>query len=327
MVFFGVVFYSFKNSASNNFDQLMIDPVFDLSEFPKNEAAFELGRFLFYSPSLSKNENTSCATCHLQATGFAHVDHQVSHGTNGTFSNRNAPSLVNLIWKKHYMWDGRIDDLMSLSKTPILSPLEMDASFELIIPRLEKLYKSKEKFAKAFGDSIITEQRILKALTYFLIELNSFNSKYDKVIRNEFGVSFNGDEKKGLTIFRKQCTSCHSEPFFTNNTFEFNGLKYDVDYKDKGRMEITGRKEDSLKFSVPSLRNLSLSFPYMHDGRFETIEEVLEHYRTIEKSKNKKLNKIKLSKKDVYYLRSFLLTLTDTTFITNTRFGFPPNDL
>jgi len=326
LITFSFILYSFDNqSVEVSTYHTPIDV--DLSKFPKNEAAFELGRFLFYSPSLSKKENTSCATCHLQSTGFAHVDHQLSHGTNGTFSNRNAPALVNLIWKNHFMWDGRIVDLQVLSKSPITSEHEMDASFELIIPRLENLYKTKEKFARAFGDSAITEDRILTALTYFMIELKSFDSKYDKVMRNEKGAQFTKTEARGLTIFRNQCTSCHTEPLLTNNQFESNGIAFDYVYQDRGRMEFTHKKKDSMLFVVPSLRNVALSFPYMHDGRFETLDDVLNHYQHLKGSRNKKLTQISLSNEDKECLKQFLYTLTDTSYITNPRLGFPPNDI
>lgn len=323
----GWLFSSLYAPDNGKLEAYNYPPEFDLTNYPPNEAAFELGRFLFYTPQMSKKENTSCATCHLQSTGFAHVDHQLSHGTNGTFSNRNAPALVNLIWKKHFMWDGKVTDLYSFSKHPITNEREMDATFEMIIPRLEILYKCKDKFAKAFGDSTITEERILKALTYFMIELNSFDSKYDKVIKNEAGYSFTTDEKQGLIVFRENCASCHSEPFFTNHDFERNGISIDPVYNDIGRMGISHKKKDYLKFSVPSLRNISVTFPYMHDGRFESLDQVLQHYQTVHTSKEKLLRKIHLTDQDIVFLKAFLLTLTDTNYITNERIGFPPNDI
>lgn len=302
-------------------------PFVNLTKYPKNEAAFELGRFLFYSPLLSKMNNTSCATCHLQTTGFSHVDHQTSHGTNGTFSNRNAPSLVNLIWKKSYMWDGRITSLYELSRSPITSELEMDMTFEEIMSKLNLAYKVKEKFTAAYGDSLISEDRILKALTYYLIELNSSNSKYDKVVRKEAGWSFTPSEANGYLIFKQQCASCHAEPLFTSNRFEFNGLTYDPEFKDKGRMEITGKQKDYMRFAIPSLRNIATSFPYMHDGRFETLDAVLDHYQQLKLKSSKALQKIQLSDEAKHDLKDFLLTLTDTIYLTNQRLGYPPNDL
>lgn len=299
----------------------------DRKEVNTEDPLFLLGRVLFYSPELSKHRNTSCATCHLQVTGFAHVDHNLSHGTNGVFGIRNAPGLWNLENRKHFMLDGRLKDLRTLSSHPITDPLEMDMTFEEIISRLDYLYLMDNKFINAFGDKKVTKDRILDALFAYVKELKSIDSKFDKVIRRKQGYQFNKDEEQGYLLFKKQCSSCHAGVNFSSQKFEFNGLEFDPVLYDLGRMRITGNKKDSFKFLVPSLRNISVTFPYMHDGRFQDLDEVLLHYQGLkEKATTGALSKIQFSDKERNQLKQFLHTLTDTSFLINPRLGFPPNE-
>lgn len=291
------------------------------------EGLFLLGQYFFYSPFFSKNVNTSCATCHLQVTGFAHVDHKLSHGTHGTFGIRNAPGLFNLTNKPFFMRDGRVTDLRSLSEHPITDSLEMDSDFESIIAILKGVYQMDERVMYAFGDTDLTKERILDALFAFVKEIKSTDSKFDKVIvRKEKSEVFTAQEKKGYQLFKKQCMSCHDGIDLTNHTFDYNGLPFDKALNDLGRMRITGQVKDSMKFMVPSLRNVEVTFPYMHDGRFDTLDEVLTHYQGLQSQSNPILNRIAFDDQEKANLKAFLLTLTDTNFLTNTRWGFPPNE-
>ena len=154
----------------------------------------------------------------------------------------------------------------------------MDETLENVIKKLEAATSYKKLFYKAFNDSTITGQRTLLAITQFVGMLNSYNSKYDKYIRNEVGGEFTGQEKNGESIFKKHCASCHKEPLFTNNQYKNTGLKIDETLNDFGRMKVTNLASDSLKFKVPTLRNIQFTMPYMHDGRFETLQEVIAHY-------------------------------------------------
>lgn len=210
---------------------------------------------------------------------------------------------------------------------PIHNKNEMDETLENVIKKLETISNYKNLFYKAFKDSTITGQRTLLAITQFVGMLNSYNSKYDKYIRNEVGGEFTAQEKNGLSIFKKECASCHKEPLFTNNQFKNTGLKIDETLNDFGRMKLTNMPCDSLKFKVPTLRNIQFTKPYMHDGRFETLQEVITHYTTdVQKSATlaKELeDKIILTDKEKIDLLVFLRTLTDKEFLFNKRFSFP----
>lgn len=299
-------------------------PHYDFSKNPLTEEGFQLGRTLFYDPILSRDSTISCSSCHLQATGFTHVDHSLSHGIDGKIGTRNSMTLMNLAWSKSFMWDGGVNHLDMQPLNPITSPMEMDETLEQLIQKLQKSDKYQQLFKNAFGDSKVTGQRILKALSQFELLLVSSNSKYDKVMRHE--ETFTVQEQKGYHLFKTNCASCHNEPLFTSEKFENNGLSIDETLNDIGRMKITNKQEDYLRFKVPTLRNIQFTFPYMHDGRFKTLTDVVKHYNSIEKSKNlpNQLSKpINLSDNDRVDLVAFLKTLTDTEFLFDKRFSYP----
>lgn len=299
-------------------------PKYDFKRNPITEEGFQLGRTLFYDPIISRDSTISCASCHLQQTGFTHVDHQVSHGIEGRLGTRNSMALINLAWNKSFMWDGGVNNLEVQPINPITNPLEMDESLVHVIDKLQRSEKYKLLFTKAFGDSKITSQRLLKALAQYTVMLISANSKYDKVMRKE--ASFAQNEQHGYALFKTNCASCHKEPLFSDDKFEKNGLPLDESLKDSGRIKITNRPEDYLRFRTPTLRNIQFTFPYMHDGRFKTLNEVIKHYNSLghDKSLPKELaNPMKLSDNDRVDLLAFLLTLTDKEFLFDKRFGFP----
>ncbi|MGX7666461.1 cytochrome-c peroxidase [Flavobacterium pedocola] len=300
-------------------------PTYDFKKNPLTEEGFQLGRKLFYEPMLSRDNTISCSSCHLQATGFTHVDHDLSHGIEGKIGTRNSLTLMNLAWSKNFMWDGSINHLEVQPLGPIESPVEMDEKLANIVVKLQNNEQYVSLFEKAFGTRKITGQLTLKALSQFLVMLKTSNSKYDKVIRKE--EKFTESEQKGYDLFKNHCASCHTEPLFTNNKFENNGLAMDEYLKDAGRMKITQNPKDSLRFKVPTLRNIQFTFPYMHDGRFKTLTEVVKHYNTgIVKSKtlSKQLIRNKnLSDNDRTDLVAFLKTLSDKEFLFDTRFSYP----
>lgn len=300
-------------------------PAYDFSQNPLTEEGFQLGRNLFYDPILSRDKTISCASCHSPNNSFTHVDHNVSHGIDGRKGTRNSLALINLAWSKNFMWDGGVNNLEVQPINPITNSLEMDESLENAIAKLEKSPKYKELFTKAFGDQKVTSQRLLKALAQFTGMLVSSNSKYDKVMRHE--ASFTAQEQKGYALFKANCASCHKEPLFCDDKFENNGLTPDDYYKDGGRIKITKNAKDSLRFKVPTLRNIELTGPYMHDGSIKTLEMVLFHYTediyqspTLSKQLDKKIILTEEGKKD---LLAFLKTLTDENFINNPRFQVP----
>ncbi|KAB1157701.1 cytochrome-c peroxidase [Flavobacterium luteum] len=299
-------------------------PHYNFKDNPLTEEGFLLGRNLFYDPILSRDNTISCASCHLQTTGFTHVDHALSHGIDGKIGTRNSMTLMNLAWSKSFMWDGGVNHLDVQPIAPITSEVEMDETLENVVEKLQKSEKYQILFKKAFGTTKITGQRLLKALSQFELLLVSSNSKYDKVIRNE--EKFTEQEQKGYHLFKNNCSSCHNEPLFTSEKFENNGLTIDTTLNDIGRMKITKKPEDYLRFKVPTLRNVQFTFPYMHDGRFKTLTEVIKHYNSLGNSKNvsKQLSKpMNLSDNDRVDLVAFLKTLTDTEFLFNKRFPFP----
>ena len=299
-------------------------PRYDFNRNPLTEEGFQLGRHLFYDPIISRDSTISCQSCHLQQTGFTHVDHQLSHGIEGKIGTRNSMALINLAWNKDFMWDGGVNNLEVQPINPITNPLEMDESLEHVVTKLQNSSKYRALFTKAFGNDKVTSQRILKALAQFTVMLKSSNSKYDKVMRNEG--TFAENEQHGYNLFKVHCATCHKEPLFNDDKFEKNGLALDETLKDFGRIKITGKSEDYLRFKIPTLRNIQFTFPYMHDGRFKTLTEVIKHYNSLghDKSLPKELAEpMKLSDNDRVDLVAFLQTLTDKEFLFDKRFSFP----
>jgi cytochrome c peroxidase len=300
-------------------------PVYDFKNNPLTEEGFLLGRQLFYDPILSKDNTISCASCHLQATGFTHVDHDLSHGIEGKIGTRNSLTLQNLAWSKTFMWDGGVNHLDVQALAPITSEVEMNETLENVIIKLQHSEKYQELFYRAFGTKKITGQLTLKAISQFVVSLTTSNSKYDKVIRKE--EKFTEMEQKGYDIFKQYCTSCHKEPLLTTNGFKNNGLPIDKDLKDIGRMKITQNSRDSLLFKVPTLRNIEFTFPYMHDGRFKTLNEVVKHYNSgvLKSSTLSKelLIPMNLSDNQRTELVSFLKTLSDKDFLFNQKYSYP----
>lgn len=300
-------------------------PYYDFKNNTISPEGFVLGRKLFYDPILSKDSSISCASCHQQFAAFAHIDHSLAHGINGKIGIRNVPPIQNLIWNKEFMWDGGINHLEIQAIAPITNMVEMGESLENVIQKLNNREDYQIAFYKVFKDTVITSEKMLKSLTQFMGLMISANSKYDKYILGK--ASFSEEEKKGLALFRTNCASCHKEPLFTDNTFKSNGIPVNIRLNDMGRYKITGKESDQYKFKVPSLRNIELTFPYMHDGRFRNLTEVLNFYRDSSKhsvySDSLIHNLGKLSKEDMKLIHTFLLTLTDKTFIYDRRFADP----
>ena len=300
-------------------------PSYDFTKNPLTEEKIELGRALFYDPILSRDNTISCTSCHSQFTAFTHVDHDLSHGIENKIGTRNSPSLMNLAWHKSFMWDGAVNHLDVQALAPISNSLEMDEKIENVVKKLQASKIYPKLFFKAYKDSIITGERTLKAISQFMLTLISSNSKYDSVMNKQ--TQFTAQEKNGYSLFQKNCSSCHKEPLFTNLEFENNGLAVDTFLKDYGRMKVTKNPSDSLKFKVPTLRNIEFSYPYMHDGRFKQLSQVLNHYtKGIKPGKTlstQLLRPIALNSTEKVDLTAFLLTLTDRKFLFNKQFMYP----
>lgn len=300
-------------------------PVYDFSKNPLTDNKIQLGRALFYDPILSRNNMISCASCHSQFSAFTHVDHALSHGIEDKIGFRNAPALMNLAWQSTFMRDGAINHLDVQALAPLSNPIEMDEDITHVVSKLQSSKLYPKLFYKAFGDSVITGEHTLKAISQFMLTLVSANSKYDSVMLKR--ANFTAQENNGYHLFKKNCASCHTEPLFTNDDFKNNGLPIDTTLKDYGRYRVTKIPADSLKFKVPSLRNIEFSYPYMHDGRFKRLSQVLNHYTDgINKSKtlSAELQKpIILSSNEKVDIIAFLLTLTDKSFLFNPNYFYP----
>lgn len=252
-------------------------PVYDFHANPVTAAGFALGRQLFYDPRLSRDGTVSCASCHQQFAAFAHYDHAVSHGVGNRNGTRNAPGLYNLAWLPQLMWDGSAHNLEVQPLGPIANPVEMDAQLPALIERLRADADYPRRFEAAFGTPAIDSQRLLKALAQFTGTMISAGSRYDRYVAGDAG-ALDAREQAGLAAFRRHCAQCHIEPLFSDFRYRDNGL--DATPRDAGRATVTAVAADRGRFRVPSLRNIGLTPPYMHDGRFDTLAQVIEHYRS-----------------------------------------------
>jgi len=299
--------------------------------FENNEVTkevFELGRKLFYDPILSVDSTVSCNTCHKQQTAFADPTHRVNHGINNRLGKRNSPGIANMAFLDFFFYDGGVGHLDFVPINAITSEVEMGSSLAEVVEKLSRSPLYKKEFEEAFGKGEIESQQVLHALAQFTVMLVSANSKYDKVQRGE--QTFTVAELEGYNLFMKNCSACHSGELFTDNYFHNNGLD-ETFTKDPGRSIITESDLDAGKFKVPSLRNVALTPPYMHDGRFKTLEEVLNHYvhgvkysstLDVELIKDEKIG-IELSDEERSKIITFINTLTDYEFISDKRFADP----
>lgn len=292
---------------------------------PITKEGIELGRRLFYDEILSADYEHPCADCHEQKAAFGTFEHDRSHGVFDSHTLRNAPVLFNLAWAPTFHWDGEFEDLQQEAVHPITGKSEMGERFQNVIHKLENDPDYPKAFRKVFGVPRITPIQIVKALEQFTGTLVSAHSKYDQY--REGTVPFTTEEESGYQLFRTHCNSCHVEPLFTDYSYRNIGLALDPLLMDAGRMRVTGNSSDSLKFKVPTLRNLYFSSNYMHDGRFQTVQQVIYHYRFgIQSSATLDpilRNGIQLTELQTNQLMAFLKTLSDSTFIRNPKLAKP----
>lgn len=302
---------------------------YDLSNNPLTEKGFELGKKIFYDGRLSSDGTISCGFCHIQENGFTHHGHNFSHGVNDAIGRRNAPPVQNMAYQTLFMWDGATEHIEMMPMIPILSEVEMNGNFVDIISMMKSDNEYQKLFTQAFENGEINSENMLKALAQFMTMLTSSNSRFDKYRRNEPGGSLTAQELEGYALFNEKCASCHATDLFTNNSLRNNGLPINPQINDLGHYDITEQTLDKYKFKVPSLRNIEVTAPYMHDGRFYTLEAVLNHYQTgvVETenldpllSSNGSLG-IPLTSDDKVKIIAFLKTLTDNEFLTDSRFS------
>lgn len=294
------------------------------------QKGFELGRKLFYDGRLSADGTISCSFCHEQSSAFTHHGHQLSHGIYDQEGIRNAPAVQNMAFQSEYFYDGASNSIEMLSIVPIHNPVEMDETLENIAAKLKADPEYVKLFGQAFDDKLVSSGNILKALGQFMTMMVSANSRYDKYVRNEPGGNLTQQEQQGMALFQQKCSTCHATDLFTDNSFRNNGLLPNPSLDDKGREMVTGFTSDRYKFKVPSLRNVALTAPYMHDGRFGSLASVLNHYSSgVRQSEtlDAVLNQngvlgIPLTQQEKEALVAFLKTLTDEEYINNPLFYY-----
>lgn len=306
---------------------------------PVTIAGVDLGRHLFYDPILSIDSSISCGSCHKQEAAFSDGPKRFSKGIGGEELTRNTMPLFNLAWYPSLFWDGRGGSVEEQVFHPVRAHNEMNLQWDVAVERVRNSRLYRTKFKAAFGNREIDSAQIAKAIAQFERTLLSYNSRYDSVLRKE--AYFTAAELKGFELVTDMsmadCLHCHtvdSDPMGTTFGFSNNGLdeiKDPIDYKDKGRGAVTGKAEDNGKFRIPSLRNIALTAPYMHDGRFKTLKEVLDFYsegvhagvNVDSKMGSANRGGVHLTEDEKYFIISFLSTLTDSVFIRETAFENP----
>jgi cytochrome c peroxidase len=305
-------------------------PVYEVATNQPDEATFELGRMLFYDPRLSSTGTVSCGSCHQQQRAFTD-GRALAVGVAGRRSPRNSPTLQNLAWHRSFMADGGVRGLALQAIAPLTSPQEMNMPLADALAKLNAAPEYRRRFEVIYGPGQIDTPQFLKALAQFTSALTSTNSRYDKQVRHEPGGTLTAGELRGQALFQRQCSSCHATDLFTDESFRNNGL--DATFPlDSGRAHITLLPADAGRFRVPSLRNVAYTAPYMHDGRFQTLKQVLSHYahgvrpsRTLDPLLRQPDGRLGLPLTDQQQcdLIAFLNTLTDTDLLNNPRFAPP----
>lgn len=298
-----------------------------------------LGRQLFYDPILSGDSTQSCSSCHDPVFAFTDNGNQFSEGIDGSIGDRNSMAVFNMAWHKGFFWDSRAATLREQALGPITNPVEMKADMADVLYRLNASDRYSDMFWKAFGVKDITENELALALEQFMLSIVSGKSKFDQVVAGD--ATFTDSEQRGLTLFNSEanpnsatggadCFHCHGNALFTNHEFMNNGL--DSVLTDLGLGGHTGLSHDEGKFKVPSLRNLAYTAPYMHDGRFSSLAQVIEFYNSGVHPSSPNISTLmvdflngglNLSFQDKLDLIAFLTTLNDPYIETDTLYQNP----
>ncbi len=309
---------------------------------PLTVEGVKLGRHLFYEKRLSGNNTMSCASCHRPENSFSDPA-QFSTGIDGFQGPRNSMALVNLGWESRFFWDGRAQSLEAQVLHPVMDPLEMHDTWPNVVYKLQSDPAYEQLFDRAFGSPTVDSVKVAKAIAQFLRTLVSANSRFDKFIRGEMNLDI--DEQLGFQLtlqeggdpangqggqFGADCFHCHPHGggLFTDGIMRNNGL--DASFTDLGLGGVTGLSQDMGKFKTPTLRNVALTAPYMHDGRFQTLEEVIDHYdsgghpsSTVDPNMKFSEGGLQLTPEKKAQLIAYLHSLTDMDFVTDPRFQDP----
>lgn len=308
---------------------------------PVTKEGVYLGRMLFYEKKLSANNKLSCESCHEQQLAFTD-GRPASMGVDGSFTPRSSMSLTNLLWVRNFFWDGRSQSLEEQAAFPLTDAHEMGQPLHVSVAKLSQTAHYPALFESAFGSRIITEKNILKALAQFERILISADSPYDHYLAGAYRPT--ASEVRGMQLFENapnpkkgirgaNCGHCHGGPKTFKELFHNNGL--DNIFADAGREKVTGQPMDRGRFRVPTLRNIMLTAPYMHDGRFKTIREVLDHYSDhirngstlssfLQDISNEEGGEtLALHETEKTDIIAFLGMLTDSAFVTSPAFSNP----
>lgn len=306
------------------FDKMPVD-----EENPLTEEGVALGRKLFYDKKLSADNTISCGSCHQQQYAFAD-NRQFSLGVHDSLGIINAMPLFNLGWGRAFFWDGRAPSLREQVTEPIINRKEMAGTWGDVLHKLQEDKAYPRLFLRVFGSDKITSTNVMKALAQFELTLVSFNSRFDKYYFGGQADVLSPREERGLDIFfgYGNCNHCHSDVLLTDNFFRNNGLDLNPE---PGLYNTTGKETDRGRMKVPSLRNIALTAPYMHDGRFKTLEEVVSFYSTGIHQKSPNVDEhiepmgkgLFLNAEQQADLVAFLKTFTDSSFISNPAFSDP----
>lgn len=300
---------------------------------PLTRQGVELGRLLFYDARLSGNNKISCASCHDQSLAFSDGLALTKAGVSGQELERHSPALINLAWADGFFWDGGSKNLESQAFGPVTNVHEMQQDLNELEYELKQVPDYEKRFSGIFKDGV-KATNAAKALAQFQLTLISSNAKYDRYKRGQLALS--DLELSGMNLINAKCRSCHAGELFTDNGYHNNGMDniFNDDHEGiyQGRYRITHLQLDMGKFKTPTLRNVMLTAPYMHDGRLKNIDEVLEHYNTGLKNsqsvdpllfQNDNQLGIPISPNEKVAIKAFLNALTDHDFITNKNFSKP----
>ncbi|MFT5860142.1 MAG: cytochrome c peroxidase [Flavobacteriaceae bacterium] len=328
----------YELNIPSHFPQMIIP-----ADNPMTLEGVDLGRKLFYEKLLSGDNTMACAECHSPESAYSDPN-QFSTGIDGVQGGRNSMPLINLGWNQSFFWDGRAKTLEDQILMPVEDPIEMHESWVNAVAELSESAEYREKFAQAFGEEGIDKIKAAKAIAQFLRTMISGESKYDVMYKFENGLSLSSGEQvtygsvtpsewAGYDLFKSlngaDCFHCHNGPLMQVQKFSNNGL--DASFSDLGRGAVTGNSSDDGKFKVPTLRNIAQSAPYMHDGRFVSLDDVIDHYsHFVQMSPTidpliefASQGGVQLDAFEKDLLKQFLLTLTDDTFLNNPDFQEP----
>ncbi len=305
-----------------NYPEGFPTPVIPINNPLTNEGV-SLGEKLFNDPILSVDGTISCSSCHLKSSNFSDPN-KTSIGFNGSEGFRNASTITNSIWSNSFNWDGSELTLENQAFEPVTNPNEMNNTWENVENILNSNDEYQRLFKLAFNIDYIDSVHVVKAISQYERSLVSFNSKFDKFYRGEGTLS--SSELNGYAIFNSEkgdCFHCHGTMLFTDNLFHNNGLDSEEPFDDNGLGLVTNNPADYGKFKTPSLRNIEYSAPYMHDGRFSSLEEVINHYNdgghyssTVDPLMKKIGVGLELTNQEISDLIAFLKTLSDENFIS-----------